>query len=309
MRYLFGFICVCALATIPVLGCGGNEDEAGGGSAGARGPGGAGGNGGTGGADGIPIPLPQCVASAYEIVFRGFVEPLDPLLRYMDTPSDQRDADQKPPIVSLSELKGLTSPEGDAIYSRFTWFANDVPGVSDPGATLITADFIDGKGLNPADLDNGIYNQQVVLLPWQMTVGESTVVGAGRMSVSGLGNDAIRMTIIDFNPWYEGWANYCHFEIQGFDFYLDLATPGSEPYGVVIGFTAMGNGYSIENGAIIFGTGDTASFTGGYKLGDAEAIPFDLEIDYSTEPAAITGTVGGLPAGCTIDLDTFDVRC
>lgn len=299
MRHLFGFICVCALSMVPVLGCGGGEGEDGsGGSAGT------GGSGGSGGADGIPIPLPQCVSSAYQIVFRGFVEPLDPLLRYMDTPIGERDALQKPPIMSLSELKTV-----DGVYSRFTWFADDVPGVSDPGETFITADFIESTGLNPANLDNGISNSEVVLLPWEMTVGVSTVVGAGKMSISGLGEDAIRMTIIDFNPWYEGWANYCRFEISGFDFYLNLATPGSEPYGVVIGFTAMGNSFSIENGSVIFGNGDTASFTGGYKLGSAAAIPFDFEIDYSVEPAAIAGTIGGLPASCTIDLDTFEVRC
>ena len=95
-----------------------------------------------------------------------------------------------------------------------------------------------------------------------MTVGESTVVGAGNMSITGLGEDATRMTIIDFNPWYEGWANYCRFEVSLFDYYLDLATPGSEPYSVVVNFTAKGAGFTIKNGAVIFGEGDTASFTG-----------------------------------------------
>lgn len=302
MRYLYGFVCVCALSMMPLLGCSG--EEGGGGSAGSAG------TGGTAGASGIPIPLPQCVTSAYEIVFRGLIEPMDPLLRYMDTPIlDQEDYERVgkiPGFVSNSELKGGTS---DPYYSRFTWLAKTIPGVSDSGETLITVDFIDGVGLNPSDLDYGIFNQQVVLVPWEMTVGVSTVVGAGKMSVSGLSNDAIRMTIVDFNPWYEGWANYCRFEISSFDFYLDLATPGSEPYGVVVGFSAIGVDFNIDNAWIMFGEGDTASFTGDYKLGAATTLPFDFELDYSTDPAGLTGTVGGLPAICTIDLATFEVRC
>lgn len=295
MRYFYGFICVCALSMMPLLGCSG--EEGGGGSDGTAG------SGGTAGASGIPIPLPQCVTSAYQIVFRGLIEPMDPLLRYMDTPEVLRDADQKPSIMGLTERRDVTG-----VYAQFAWLADGVDGVSDPGETLITVDFIDGVGSNPSDLDVGILNQQVVLVPWEMTVSESTVVGAGKMSVSGLGNDAIRMTIVDFNPWYEGWANYCRFEMPSFDFYLDLATPGSEPYGVVVGFNAVGVDFTIENGWIIFGEGDTASFTGDYKLG-AATLPFDFQLDYSTEPAGLTGTVGGLPANCTIDLATFDVRC
>lgn len=298
MRYLYGFICVCALSLMPLLGCSGGEGEGGGGSGGTAGA------GGTAGGGGVPILLPQCVSSAYQIVFRGFIEPMDALLRYMDTPEEDRDADQKPAIISLTELRNVTD-----VYARFTWFADDVPGVSDSGETFITVDFVDGVGLNPADLEYGIFNQQVVLVPWEMTVGVSTVVGAGKMSVSGLGNDAIRMTIVDFNPWYEGWANYCHFEISSFDFYLDLATPGSEPYGVVVGFNAMGIDFTIENAWIMFGEGDSASFTGDYKLGATTTLPFDFELDYSTDPAGLTGTVGSVPASCTIDLATFEVRC
>jgi hypothetical protein len=56
-------------------------------------------------------------------------------------------------------------------------------------------------------------------------------------------------------------------------------------------------------------TGETASFTGSYKLGSAAAIPFDFELDYSADPASIEGTFGGIPATCTIDLDTFAVTC
>ena len=45
MRYLFGFLCVCALSLVPLVGCG--ETEEGGGSGGTAGVGGAGGEGGT----------------------------------------------------------------------------------------------------------------------------------------------------------------------------------------------------------------------------------------------------------------------
>jgi hypothetical protein len=49
--------------------------------------------------------------------------------------------------------------------------------------------------------------------------------------------------------------------------------------------------------------------TGSYKRGSAAAIPFDFGLDYSTDPASIEGTFGGIPANCTIDLDTFAVTC
>ncbi|KPK16399.1 MAG: hypothetical protein AMJ62_05795 [Myxococcales bacterium SG8_38] len=71
----------------------------------------------------------------------------------------------------------------------------------------------------------------------------------------------------------------------------------------------MGNGFAIESGSIIFGEGDTASLTGGFKLGTAAAIPFEFDLDYSTDPAGIEGTFGGTPASCTIDLGTFAVTC
>ncbi|MGB5285195.1 MAG: hypothetical protein WBN29_11840, partial [Polyangiales bacterium] len=48
MRYLFGFLCVCALGLVPLVGCG--ETQGGGGSAGTGGQGGSGGSAGTGGA-------------------------------------------------------------------------------------------------------------------------------------------------------------------------------------------------------------------------------------------------------------------
>ncbi|MGB5219966.1 MAG: hypothetical protein WBN60_02985, partial [Polyangiales bacterium] len=51
MRYLFGFLCVCALGVMPLVGC--SEGEGGGGDGGSAGMGGGGvgGDGGTGGTD------------------------------------------------------------------------------------------------------------------------------------------------------------------------------------------------------------------------------------------------------------------
>jgi hypothetical protein len=52
MRYLFGFLCVCALSVVPLVGCGETGGEGGsGGSAGDGGAGGTAGMGGAGGAD------------------------------------------------------------------------------------------------------------------------------------------------------------------------------------------------------------------------------------------------------------------
>jgi hypothetical protein len=51
MRYLFGFLCVCTLSIMPVVGC--SEMAGDGGSGGTAGSGGTGGGGGTGGSGGI----------------------------------------------------------------------------------------------------------------------------------------------------------------------------------------------------------------------------------------------------------------
>jgi hypothetical protein len=59
MRYVFGFLCVCALGVVPLIGCsetggnGGNGGMGGGGSGGDGGSGGTAGDGGTGGSGGI----------------------------------------------------------------------------------------------------------------------------------------------------------------------------------------------------------------------------------------------------------------
>ncbi|MBW2548930.1 MAG: hypothetical protein JRE82_17270 [Deltaproteobacteria bacterium] len=50
MRYLFGFVCVCALGAVPLVGCG--DTAGGGGSGGAAGSGGTGGAGGAAGMGG-----------------------------------------------------------------------------------------------------------------------------------------------------------------------------------------------------------------------------------------------------------------
>ena len=52
MRYLFGFICVCALGVVPLVGCG--ETSGDGGSGGSGGTAGTGGSAGAGGTGGMP---------------------------------------------------------------------------------------------------------------------------------------------------------------------------------------------------------------------------------------------------------------
>jgi hypothetical protein len=60
MRYLFGFLCVCALGLMPLVGC--TDADGGGGSGGMGGDGGSGGAGGTGGVGGGGGTggMPQC---------------------------------------------------------------------------------------------------------------------------------------------------------------------------------------------------------------------------------------------------------
>jgi hypothetical protein len=289
LRVLITLALSLALLT---LGCGGES--------GGDGSAGNGGGGTGGGGSGLPVQVPQCVTSAYQIAFRGLFEQLDPLLRYMDTPVGQRDwANQKPPITSLTETKNVPG-----VYSRFKWNISDV--VPDEGETRATADFIEGTS---TDLDFGIRMSDVVLIDWDLSVGVDTVVGEGKFSTIGLDNDVVRMTIVDFNPWYEGWANYCRFEITSFNLHLDLATPGSEPFAVIVEYKATSNGFNIDQGAVIFGEDDNVTFTGQLTIGEAPAIPFELELDYGAVPATIKGTVGPASVNCTIDLTTYAVTC
>ena len=54
MRYLCGFLCVCALGVVPLVGCSETTgDGGGGGSAGTGGMGGSGGSAGSGGSGGF----------------------------------------------------------------------------------------------------------------------------------------------------------------------------------------------------------------------------------------------------------------
>lgn len=316
-------IAVVALAMASMLmtiGCGTTGDGDPGGGAGNRGTGGGAGNGGTSipGLEGVT----QCVSSAYQVVFRGLIEPLDPLLRYIDTPVSSNqvpppplrpDAPTVPQISTLTEYKDVPG-----VYSRFVWEVADVEGVSDPAGMLTTVDFEETS----SNLDFGIGNSQVVHVPWTIAVGTlPTVVGAGKMSVVGLGEDTIKMSILPLDaglgndgegPWYGGVVNICRFEVFNFSLHLNLATPGSKPFAVVVGFTAEGGDYDIENGWFYFEEDDTVRFEGDLKTGGAATpVPFNLTLDYRTDPATVSGTFGDatLPPNCTIDLGTFDMSC
>jgi hypothetical protein len=115
------------------------------------------------------------------------------------------------------------------------------------------------------------------------------------------------------NPWYGGVQNYCRFEVPSFQLHLDLATPGSKPTAVIVGFEAESRDYDIENGWFYFEEDDTVRFEGDAILFGNVAAPlkFNLTLDYRTDPAALSGTYGStsLPPNCTIDLDTFKVSC
>ena len=307
-------IAVVALAMASMLmtiGCGTTGDGDPGGGAGNR---------------GTPIPglegVTQCVSSAYQVVFRGLIEPLDPLLRYIDTPVSSNQVPPPPlrpdaPTVPQIADEELTEEKiRSDVYSRFTWNVDDVEGVSDPNDMLITVDFVETS----SNLDFGIGNSQVVHIPWTIGVGTlPTVVGAGKMSVVGLGEDTIKMSILPLDaglgndgegPWYGGVVNICRFEVFNFNLHLDLATPDSKPFAVIVGFTAESSDYDIENGWFYFEEDDTVRFEGDAILFGG-ALEFNLTLDYRTDPATVSGTFGAstLPPNCTIDLDTFNVSC
>lgn len=105
--------------------------------------------------------------------------------------------------------------------------------------------------------------------------------------------------------------NICRFEVFNFQLQLDLATPDSKPFAVIVGFTAESQDYDIESGWFYFEEDDTVRFDGDAILFGTVPVEFNLTLDYGTDPAGVSGTFGStpLPANCTIDLDNFDVSC
>jgi len=122
----------------------------------------------------------------------------------------------------------------------------------------------------PTDLDLGIYQGDVVNVPWEGEAA-STVITAGRLSVIGLDHDTVRITIVE-EPWYNIGPG-CHLQIFSFAFHLNLAVAGSEPFAFVLGFWAESDGEMLENAWTTLSP-TTVDITGEY---DGDSVSFSLD--------------------------------
>jgi hypothetical protein len=103
MRYLFGFLCVCALGVVPLVGCGETAGDGGnGGSGGIAGNGGSGGIAGNGGSGGTELP-------SYVLIFTE----LKP--------------DGAPPLEGVQVCEADADPENCAMSDELGVATLDVP--------------------------------------------------------------------------------------------------------------------------------------------------------------------------------------
>jgi len=133
MRYLFGFLCVCALGVMPLVGCSETTgDGGGGGSAGTGGVGGDGGSGGTGGTGGTAARFdPLEGIGTVELVADGF--------EFTEGPT-WRTAEQR---LLFSDIPGntifeLTPPDSIEVFRPSSGNANGLD--SDVDGLLLAAE-------------------------------------------------------------------------------------------------------------------------------------------------------------------------
>lgn len=324
-------IAIIAAFSIASLGCGGDDEAAGGsgGSAGTGGVAGTGGSAGSGGMSGaVSIELPECAVEGYQVILSGLWGGLDAglhnVLRHMDheaalasgigqVRAQLPDLEDLPPI---EDLEDPAKPRPRVLWSTFRW-------LSAPNSANIKARIFqrldEGLYLEPRAflLDNGFYQGTVAVVNW--TVGEKPPIGAGTFSIAGLDADSVRVTIIRFpeceppegaaadaafvcseadpteddNPWYEDGLG-CRFELTSLSFNLNLAQP-TEPYGTVIGFTAQLGELTLDNGSLIVAQDGTTSLTARFG---GELVT--IEVDLAAEQL-ILEFPGEPEQGCTYD--------
>lgn len=214
MRHLFGFVCVCALGVIPLIGCGDNGGPGGsGGAAGNGGTGGAAGTGGTGGGgdarfpcteDGIRAAIaegggphrfacdgPTTVTTAAEIVIDKDV--------VLDGSNNLRvDGDRNHTVFSVSsgveaELLGLTVSGGEA-----ETFGG---GIVNEGRLTLTQSTVSGSRANTG---GGLSNSTgaTLLLKGTTVSGNSADFAGGGIFNNGIlliTNSTISGNAADFN--------------------------------------------------------------------------------------------------------------
>lgn len=267
-KWFASMLAVWALLAVAALGCNDTPPETitngGGGTGGvgaSGGPGGTGG-GGSGGTGGSVDPelaqLSECSGDALR-GFMSFLGTVEELLRYAD---------------DVPEHTKYDIPDGvsyDTMTYEFSWLM-DVDG-DDQDETLVDGALEESTGANPGNLSNGISNQEVILVPWTWAE-ESVDTGAGKFSVVGLGEDTVRMIIIE-ETWYEDVVGACYMEVFSFQSQLDLADPSSERFAFMLGFKAEIEPYKLENAWVEFV--ESAVLVSGES--DGEPLSFKLDAE------------------------------
>jgi hypothetical protein len=266
-RFFIGFASTLAVSTllaVVAMGCSDPPppDPIPQGGTGGTGPGGTGG-GGTGGTGGSVDPeltqLSDCSGDALR-GFMSFLGTVEELLRY---------ADDVPGHTKYDIPDGVSY---DTMTYEFSWLM-DVDG-DDRDETLVDGALEESTGANPGNLSNGISNQEVILVPWTW-VEESVDTGAGKFSVVGLGEDTVRMIIIE-ETWYDDEVGACYVDVFSFQNQLDLADPSSERFAFMLGFTAETGPYTLENAWVTLGETSIS------VSGESGGAPLDFELDPDT---------------------------
>lgn len=150
MRYLFGFLCVCALGMVPLVGCSETAGDGGsGGSAGSGGEGGIGGEGGSagmggGGAGGTDL-CEGVICEEIECKTDGVCDPSDGMCDFSPEPDDTPCRDGAGTCL-LGVCGGCTSTANAAVYSELTYVNDDrVTFTGTDAAEAIAVDCIFGS--------------------------------------------------------------------------------------------------------------------------------------------------------------------
>lgn len=304
----------------------------------------------------VEIALPECALKGYSDLWINLRVGLQAILGYADAtvdPPSPFDTEAWPPppqsiLPPIADLSDPTKAKPRIAWKTYCWG----PWRADFYQKLDESFY----GEDPSFyLDSGFYNSTVAVVDWRGIEREGdeglscifddeedlgTFFAKGTFSVSGLDNDAVRVTIIRFpecaplsnerplrlldpvlcadpecpgdpwcdveafpdNPWWDDGTG-CRFDLTSFSFHVDISrTTPQEPYAIVVGFEAQIPGHELENGSVVVGTDGVTTFTGTY---DGQPASFDY--DQTTETVTITFT-GDPETVCSVDTtDTLEL--
>jgi hypothetical protein len=113
---------------------------------------------------------------------------------------------------------------------------------------------------------------EVILVGWDWTL-ESVTTGMGKLSIAGLGEDTVRMIVIE-QTFYDD-NDICFVDFFSFQSQIDLEDPSSERFAFVLGFTTEKGTYVLDEAFVTLGE-STISVSGRI---DGESVSFELDAE------------------------------